>query len=232
MRRRVLPALLAGALAALALLLFLTDLPSGPTRPGGREVSVMVVDHGYHAGLIVPRALLGERATALGLPHLRAVADRFIAHEWLELGWGDEGFYRHVPEIAALSVPLALKALFGADNPSVLHVVGFSGSPAAYFAASDMVRLGIDEARFDRMVAGVAATLSLDPAGGAGPLGAGLYGRSLFFRAVGSYHLVSNCNHWVARLLNAAGLPVSLTAATASSGLLADLRWRGGATGP
>ncbi|MFO7315144.1 DUF2459 domain-containing protein, partial [Rhodothermus marinus] len=37
----------------------------------------------------------------------------------------------------------------------------------------------------------------------------GLYGReSFFYAAHGRYHLFNNCNHWVARALRAAGLPV------------------------
>jgi len=93
MRRRALPGILAGTLAALLLLFILTDLPGRPNSPGGQGmdipvqgVPVMVVDHGYHAGIILPRALLYERADALGLPRLREVARQFVAYEWLELG--------------------------------------------------------------------------------------------------------------------------------------------------
>lgn len=239
MRRRALPGILAGTLAALLLLFILTDLPGRPNGPGGQgmdvpvqDVPVMVVDHGYHAGIILPRALLYERADALGLPRLREVARQFVAYEWLELGWGDEGFYRHVPEVAALSLPLALKALFGADNPSVLHVVGFSGPPKDYFSLSDLVRIPADRDGLDGIARAIEAVLASARGEGVQPLGAGLYGTSLFFRAVGAYHLTSNCNHWVARLVNAAGAPVSLAAATASFGLLADLRLRGGASAP
>jgi len=232
MRRRGLAAGLAGALAALLLLFVLTDLPGRTGAPSGDRVAVMVVDHGYHAGLVLPRALLAERAAALGLPQLRDMASRFVAYDWLEVGWGDEGFYRHAPEIGALTLPRALKALFGTDNPSVLHVVGFSGPPAAYFHLSDMVRLDVARADFDHIARNIAATLAPQAQGASEPLSSGLYGASLFFRADGAYHLARNCNHWVARVLNGAGVPVSLAAATVSSGLLADLRWRGGATAP
>ncbi len=232
MRRRLLLGAVAATLAAVALLFLLTDLPGRPEGLPAGELPVMVVDHGYHAGLVLPRARVAARAEALGLRGVQEVASRFVAYDWLELGWGDEGFYRHVPEIAALSVPLALRALFGANNPSVLHVVGFSGAPPAYFSASDMVRLGLDAAGFDHMLRRMEASLAPAEGGSVAPLGTGLYGTSLFFRAKGAYHLTGNCNHWVARLLHAAGLPVSLAAATTSSGLMADLRWRGGASAP
>lgn len=229
MRWRALPAAIAGALAMLVLLFVLAERP-GRARTSA-DVTVLVVDHGYHAGLIVPRAHLAARATALGLPALKDMVARFVAYEWLEVGWGDEGFYRRVPGPGALTVPLALKALFGPDNPSVLHLVGFSGAPPAYFEHSDLMRVRVDAAGFDAIARAMASSLPIAP-GHVEPLGTGLYGASLFFRAAGAYHLVSNCNHWVARVLNAAGVPISMAAATLSPGLMIDLRWRGTGEAP
>jgi hypothetical protein len=59
-------------------------------------------------------------------------------------------------------------------------------------------------------------------------LGPGLYGTSLFFRANGAFHLFNVCNHWIARVLDAAGIPTAPVLATLSFGLLLDLRWRSG----
>ncbi|MFG1346556.1 DUF2459 domain-containing protein [Xanthobacter autotrophicus DSM 431] len=210
-------------------LFVLTDLPGRPELAGHGDVAVRVVDHGYHAGLVVPRAALAEQADALGLPRVKDMAQRFVAYQWLEIGWGDEGFYRHVPDVTALTLPLALRALFGRDNPSVLHVVGLALEPEAVFARSDMVRVSMNAAQLGAIARRMEETLAAGDDGRPVELGPGLYGPSLFFRAIGAYHLTQNCNHWVARLMNAAGLPVSLTAATASAGLMADLRLRSGA---
>ena len=227
--RRALLAILGGALAAILALLILTDLPGQPERGRSGEIAVRVVDHGYHAGIVLPRAALATQARALGLPRLEQVAGRFTAYGWLEVGWGDEGFYRHVPAVTDLTLPLALKALFGADNPSVLHVVGLALEPEAMFGTGATLRLDMDAERLGAMARRMEATLASGPDGAPVELGPGLYGPSLFYRASGAYHLTQNCNHWVARLLNAAGVPVSLAAATASAGLMADLRWRSGA---
>jgi hypothetical protein len=59
-------------------------------------------------------------------------------------------------------------------------------------------------------------------------LGPGLYGTSLFFRASGAFHLFNVCNHWIARVLDAAGIPTTPVLATLPFGLLLDLRWRSG----
>lgn len=223
----------AGLLAALGLLLFLGDLPGDDNRAGGQgPLSLLVVDHGYHAGVIIPRAALADRARARGLARLGAVADRFVAYDHVEIGWGDEGFYLNVPGLSLQALPHVLRALFATENRSVLHVVGITGPPAAYFAGSDMVRLGVDGAAFDRVAVEIDKTIAPDAENTVAVLGPGLYGPSLFFGADGTYHLTRNCNHWIARLVNVAGRPVSLPVATLSAGLMADLRWRSGARLP
>jgi hypothetical protein len=59
-------------------------------------------------------------------------------------------------------------------------------------------------------------------------LGQGLYGPSLFYRAVDNFHLFNVCNHWVARMLSAAGIRTAPVLATLPAGLLLDLKWRSG----
>jgi hypothetical protein len=58
--------------------------------------------------------------------------------------------------------------------------------------------------------------------------GKGLYGPSLFYPAVGRFSILRVCNHWIADLLDAAGLPTTPLLATLSPGLMLDLRWRAG----
>ena len=65
--------------------------------------------------------------------------------------------------------------------------------------------------------------------GGVEELGRGLYGHSLFYRAVGTFNALRVCNHWIADLLAAAGVPTAPVLATMPQGLLWDLTWRAGA---
>ena len=190
---------------------------------------IFIVDHGYHAGIAIPRAALAEQASRRGLSALGYIATRFADFDWLEIGWGDEGFYRYVPTAQSLTVALALRALFRPGNPSVLHVVGVKDDPRAMFANSDLVRIGLSNTGFARAAAMLDATFarsngSLMPQ----ELAPGLYGTSLFFRANGAFHLFNVCNHWIARVLDAAGIPTAPMLATLPFGLLLDLRWRSG----
>src|SRR5690242_13155396 len=95
-----------------------------PPAPGAPITEIYIVNHGYHAGIAVPRAALAEQASRQGLRALGYVMTRFADFDWLEIGWGDEGFYRYVPTADSLTMELALRALFRPGNPSVLHVVG------------------------------------------------------------------------------------------------------------
>ena len=223
---------------AIAALLFATltvatarwgDRSLWPPAPGAPITEIVIVSHGYHAGIAVPRAALAEQASLRGLSALGYVATRFADFDWLEIGWGDEGFYRYVPTAESLTVALALRALFRPGNPSVLHVVGVKNDPREMFANSEVVRVGLSDAGFARVADLLDSTFARSK-GSTMPeeLGPGLYGTSLFFRANGAFHLFNVCNHWIARMLDAAGIPTAPVLATLPFGLLLDLRWRSG----
>jgi uncharacterized protein (TIGR02117 family) len=199
-----------------------------PPAPGTPTSEVFVASHGYHAGIIVPRAALAEAASRRGLIALGTLATRFGGFDRLEIGWGDEGFYREVPTARSLTVALALRALFRPGNPSVLHVVGVGADPRAAFPNSDLVRLDLGEVGFARLADKLDASFARGEGGLPVDLGPGLYGTSLFFRANGAFHLFNVCNHWLAGLLDAAGVPTAPVPATLPYGLLLDLKWRSG----
>jgi uncharacterized protein (TIGR02117 family) len=200
-----------------------------PAAAGAPTIDVLVVNHGYHSGIVLPLPAVGTLASTRGHSALIAVATRFAAYRWIEVGWGDEEFYREVPTVAALNVGLALRALFRPDNPSVLHVVGLSDDPTIVFSHFEIVRLKLSDGGFERLIERLDATFARGRDGVMLPdLGPGLYGPSLFFRAVGNFYIANVCNHWVANLLDAAGVPTSAVLATLPSGLFFDLRWRSG----
>jgi uncharacterized protein (TIGR02117 family) len=201
-----------------------------PPRGEGARVEVLVVSHGYHAGLVVPRTVAAEVARRRGLAALAAAAARFEGYGWLEIGWGDEGFYTQVPTMASLTAAMALRALFRPGNRSMVHLVGLLQPARVSFPAAEIVALELGEAGFERLAAGLDASFARNAAAGTiEELGPGLYGPSLFFRAVGTFSIFKVCNHWVGDRLAAAGVPTAPVADTTPQGLLWDLRWRAGA---
>src|ERR1700736_1350766 len=199
-----------------------------PAPAGEPTVRVFVVSHGYHAGIVWPRVTLAEEAFRRGYAALTAVSTQFAAFPFLEMGWGDEEFYRSVPTIASLSVSMAARALLLPGNRSVVHVVGLSYPPRAAFPAADIIALDLSAKGFDRTLGRIDATFA--PAAGvpADDAGPGLYGPSRFYRARGTFNIFHVCNHWLADLLDAAGVPTAPVLATLPAGLFLDLEWRSG----
>jgi uncharacterized protein (TIGR02117 family) len=229
-RRMGLASVAALALAAVAVIATARpgDRTLWPPQPGAATVRIWVVSHGWHAGVAIPRASAAAAAGRYGLPALAQLAARFEPYDWLELGWGEERFYRSTPTLASLDLGLALRALFSPGNRSVLHVVGLHASPEAVFRGSDVIAIELSEAGFTRLLAQLDATFARGENGAVSDLGGGLYGASRFFRADGSFHLFRVCNHWVADLLAAGGLPTAPIPSLLPQGLMLDLRWRAG----
>lgn len=228
MRRRRLGLGLAGLLALLLLAVVLTASPGDPALypPGdGPSETLALVNHGWHSGLVIPRAALTGAGAG---PALRSIATRFGAYGGIEFGWGEARFYRATPTLAEFDLRLALEALFTpGGREGVVQVVGLSQTTRASFPYSDVVPVRVSPAGLERLLARLEASFRLvdgQPVAG----GPGLYGPSLFYDGAGRFSYANVCNQWAARLLNAAGLPITPVLDTHPAGLLLDLRWRAG----
>ncbi|AMB48031.1 DUF2459 domain-containing protein [Methylobacterium sp. AMS5] len=209
---------------------YITARPADPTLYPPAEPdtqTVLLVSHGWHSGLVLPRdSLTGEGA---GIA-LRNLATRFAAYDALEFGWGEARFYRATPTLAAFDWRLAFSALFtpgGSDG--VIQVVGLARPARTSFPQADIVRVPLSRRGLAQLLARLEASFRLTD-GQPAALGPGLYGPSLFYEAHGRFSYSNLCNHWAAGLLNAAGLPITPVLDTHPSGLLADMRWRSGLT--
>jgi uncharacterized protein (TIGR02117 family) len=232
MRRLLKGLVVVPVLAAFALaLLYAATLRPGdpllyPARAGEPRFAIFVADHGYHAGLVILREDIGRVGLLSGDPVLLALSDRYAAYQWLEVGWGDETFYRFAPTISQVSVSMAFNALTGQNASTVLHIAGLKLLPEAVFTHSDVQRLELSQRGLENLLGGLASTFAKNGRGLPIELGKGIYGPSLFYRAKGHYSVLSTCNAWLGNLLSAAGLKTSPVASVTSPGLLADLRWR------
>ena len=182
-------------------------------------MTIFVANHGYHTGLALPRSAVAGEAGERGYAALINVAARFGAYPWLEIGWGEEEFYREVPTARSFSAGLALRALFMPGNRSVMHVVGLMNEPQRIFPLSEVVPARLSERGFRQLLEAVNRSFALKD-GLPKELGRGLYGPSLFFRATGTFNLLNVCNHWAGRMLATAGLPYWPVLATVPPGVL------------
>lgn len=221
-------ALLATGLGLLVLAALLTARPGDPDlypARGADGAAVALVSHGWHSGLVLSQADLTGAGSG---PALAAIATRFRAYPEIEFGWGEARFYRATPTLAQFDAGLALAALFtpgGRDG--VVQVVGLERPARDSFPHSGIVAARVSPAGLARLLARLEASFRLvdgQPVAG----GPGLYGPSLFYEGEGRFSYANVCNHWAARLLGAAGLPITPVLDTHPAGLLLDLRWRAG----
>ena len=205
MRVRGPGALLLAATLGLIAALWTWTLPGDPALfpaqahdPG---VVVHILDNGFHTDLAVPRAALEAGGGPL------ADATRGLAPgDWVLIGWGDATFYVDQSPIGD-RLPDGARAFFRPGNASVVMLDPTRGDPAARFAPEDRRAIRLSAAGFTALRARVET--SLDLRGGAPRLAAARAGDDArFFASHEHFWIGYLCNHWSARVLNAAGLPV------------------------
>jgi len=92
---------------------------------------------------------------------------------------------------------------------SVLHVVGFRGPVTDYFPRSEVIRIDLSEAGFQRLCRYLENSYARDETGLSQPLGPSLYGDGQFYLSRETYHAFNTCNAWTARALREAGCPIT-----------------------
>jgi uncharacterized protein (TIGR02117 family) len=187
--------------------------------PPDERVTVYVVSHGWHAGIVfdladVPAGWWPEQSD-------------FPGARYVDIGWGDSAYYQS-PRPGPLT---ALRAgLF--PTPSVLHVAAFAEAPETTFRASEVIRIPVSPAGFARMIGFINESFQRGEDGKAISTGPGLYLSSRFYVATGRYHVFENCNHWTARALRAAGVPVAVSRSITVDLLLCQVRRHGAVIRP
>ncbi|MGH8661384.1 MAG: DUF2459 domain-containing protein [Burkholderiales bacterium] len=172
--------------------------PQSPVGPPGAEpgIAVYLVAHDKHSGIAVRRADIPA-----GLwPESRD----FPQADYLEVGWGDRDYYYGRDQ----GFTGTLRAAFGSNNPSVLHVAGVRGPLKESFPASEIIEVELSRDGFERLVRYIHDAHDRAGKPVVAPLGPGLYGDSRFYPGWESFNLLRTCNVWTARGLRGAGLAV------------------------
>lgn len=173
--------------------------------------TIYLVNHGWHAGIVLRRADIPENIwPKLGNSHNM---------EYLEVGWGDMDYY----QIPDPHLGFTLKAAL-LPTASVLHIVSFNGHVPAYFPYSEIIRIKLSSAGFERLSRTIASSFALDKAGNITSLSPGRYGNSRFYLSRETYHLFNTCNVWTARALHTAGLSITPATATSVGNLMSQAR--------
>ena len=166
-----------------------------PPATGKPTKTIHLVSHGWHTGLVLSAADLGEGEWP--------VRQDFPNADYLEFGWGDAGYY----PAERGTVWLAIKALCW-PTPSVIHVAAIQGEITNTFPDSDVVQIELSEAGFEQLSSFIKREFRVSSAGELIPVGSGFYGEGRFYQANSKFFFPRTCNYWTASALRSAGCPI------------------------
>ena len=182
-----------------------------PPRTTGPALTIFVTSNGWHSSIVFARADLppGRVPEAADFPDAR----------FLEFGWGDAEYYPAKDATVGMVLSAALL-----PTPAVVHVAGLLVEPARRYPKAEVVPISIDAQGLGRLVDFIDATFARSGGPRATATGPGLYAASLFYPAVGRFHLFNTCNTWTARALAAAGFDVSASGTSRAEALMQQVR--------
>lgn len=188
-----------------------------------RTQRIFAVGHGWHVGLVLPAEPLVST-----LPELKR---RFGSAQYLELGWGDKGFYQAPDQ--DITFALTLQAMFWSSG-AVMHVVALPtvrdnphDSPFDYFTASEIIELCVTDHELAALNNFVVRSFLKDEHHRAIEMKRGIYGDSQFYQAQGRFYFLNTCNKWVAKGLHSMGLSIDPTFKLTSASVLDWLKESG-----
>ncbi len=160
------------------------------------KVTLFVVSHGWHTGIVIK----GDDITNNELSFLD---EHLGKSKYYEIGWGDKGFY----EAKEITSKITMQAIFW-PTESVMHIVSLPEEPSKYFLQSKIIAVNVSKNGLSKLEEAIASSFKREN-GNIIKTKSGLYGNSLFFKGNGNYHITNTCNTWTAKMLEAAGVPIS-----------------------
>jgi hypothetical protein len=194
--------------------------PSGdPSRfpaTGTEGVELQILNNGFHTDLAVRRASLEAGGGPL------AQASRTLGQgDWVLIGWGDAKFFVDESPMEGRLLDGA-RAFFMPRNPSVVMLDPEAGDPGLRFAPDRRRTVRLSPAGFDALRSRIETSLALEdgrPRLTTARPGAG----ARFFASRETFWIGYICNSWMARVLNAGGIPVRPMRAVTAGEVIASL---------
>ena len=161
-------------------------------------ITLYVETNGIHAGLVLPVVAGGNDWRDIIRPEHFAVPYADATH--YRFGWGNREFYRNVPHIQDVTMPMAFRALF-TPAPSAMHV----DQVVLPVPSTDIRPLVVTPDQYRDIVRMIRAKFRYHSDGSVQPI-AGITTTESFYEANGSYHMFETCNVWTNRILKQAGI--------------------------
>jgi uncharacterized protein (TIGR02117 family) len=153
-----------------------------------------VWSNGYHTSLSVRASLLGE-----GHPLRRLYPDA----AYLMIGWGDLAFYRSRGD----DILLGVQAL-APGGQSGMHILAGPGPVESWYRGKEVEPVALSSAGVNALSDYIKDSMALDASGA--PEVVAFEQDGYFLKGRKDFHALNVCNHWTARALRAAGVPVNV----------------------
>ena len=174
---------------------------------GGPSNSVYLIRHGWHTGLAIKRTEI----SAADWPESEVFHDA----NFIEVGWGDEAYYR-----ARYMNPFVLANAAFLPSRSAIHVAGIRQPPEVFFEHSQIIEIKITPKQMRKLCRFIHDSYACDESGSPRYLAPALYGSGGIYRANGCYYIPKTCNVWTATALAAAECPVAVPLCTIAPPLM------------
>ena len=187
----------------ISVLFLLSACPSKPwvvkhseEKSADENVTIYVVSHGWHTGIVVPAGKIQSTLPQLG--------ERFGDIAYIEFGWGDNMFY----PANEITTGLTLRALLW-PTESVIHAVAVPEKVVVFFSGSRIEKICLSGSDYTLLIRFIINSFSKDEENDIIQLKHGIYGNSQFYQAEGTFHVMNTCNNWTAKALKSAGMDIS-----------------------
>ncbi|MCK4874414.1 MAG: DUF2459 domain-containing protein [Sulfurimonas sp.] len=156
---------------------------------------IFVVNHGWHAGIVLETEDINNSAWQID--------SLFKKYKYIEVGWGDEAFYKSSDP----SVWMTLKAAL-IPTSSVLHVRALSRYDLSMFSKESVEKITISKKGYTKLLGFIENSFAKKDYKSI-ILSEGLYPNSFFYLSSKKYHILNTCNVWTAEALQSAEVDIS-----------------------
>ncbi len=171
---------------------------------------VYIINQGWHTGIVL-------KVNEVNIADMPEIAE-FQGNEYIDIGWGDEVYYR----IPGFDVALALRALLSPTS-STLKIRTLNIPVETYYETYRYcIEYNLTDDEFKKLCRYISNTFLKSVDGGPVVL-ENRQNIVYFYKAVGEYHLFNTCNTWVADALDEAGFPVGSSMVVSASNLFDEI---------
>jgi uncharacterized protein (TIGR02117 family) len=189
-------------LVAFAALIGCSATPAKKTIPLTQlEHRIFFVYRDWHTSVVIStQAYLRNSALA---PHSKLLPAALADFNYIRIGWGDGTYFTGKSK----TLGAATKALFASDF-SALQLIGYKDQTLVGVPPATFTSLLITDKGMRNLVAYIDQSFLLDEQAELIPLPAYVENAGVFFKSIQRYGLLSNCNTWSGRALQAAQIPI------------------------